>query len=117
MSSSSAPVQNWILDGRWSGEYKYAAMPGVFAGGLPCKFTLELQQTQFDFFRGRVQDDPSAGMPDPGEILGWRTGERIFFLKRMPSRYVHRIDPETKQVSERIRRDGRRHPTILYTGR
>jgi hypothetical protein len=117
MSSSSAPAQDWILEGYWSGEYKYAAVPGVFAGGLPSKFTLELRKTRFGFFRGRVQDDPATSMPEPGEILGWRTGDRIFFLKRMPSRYVRQIDLETKKVSERIHRDGRRHPTILYTGR
>jgi hypothetical protein len=117
MSSSSPSGSGWIPEGRWSGEYKFAAVPGVFAGGMPSKFTLELHQTQFGFFRGRVQDDPTTGMPEPGEIFGWRTGDRVFFLKRMPSRYVRQIDPETKRVSERIKRDGRRHPTILYTGR
>jgi hypothetical protein len=117
MSAWGALSNPWIIEGTWLGEYQYAAVPGVFTGGLPTKFTLNLQETKYGFFRGSVQDDPTTGMPEPGTIFGWRSGERIYFLKRMPSRYVRQMDPETKQVSERIRRDGRRHPTILYTGR
>jgi hypothetical protein len=115
MDSLGQPA--WPVGGRWLGEYRYDGKPGVYVAVSPSGFTLELEEAGFGFFSGKVQDDPKTGMPDLGRIRGWRGWSKIFFVKRMPVRTVHSVDPETGELSERIQDPRRRHPAILYNGR
>lgn len=108
---------DWLMAGRWSGEYRFGAIPGVFAGGLLSAFTLELTEGRFGLFRGSVQDDPNAGIPNPGTIRGWRGPSAVYFLKQMPFRSVRRVNPANGEVSPRLQDVNRKHPPILYRGR
>ena len=114
--NSSGQV-GWPIKGHWTGEYRYDGRPGAYAGGRPSGFTMELEKTGLGFFKGKVQDDPTTGMPDVGKIHGWRASSKVYFVKRMPVRSVRRVDLETGEVGERIRDPRRRHPRILYSGR
>jgi hypothetical protein len=78
---------------------------------------MELEETGLGFFKGKVQDDPASGMLELGKIHGWRASCKIYFVKRMPVLTVRYVDPETRQLGERIRDPQRRHPVILYSGR
>jgi hypothetical protein len=107
----------WPIKGRWIGEYRYDRKPGVYASGRPSGFTMELEKTGLGFFKGKVQDDLTTGMPKLGKIRGWRASSKIYFVKRMPVWTVRRVEPETAELGERIRDPQRRHPVILDSGR
>ena len=73
----------WSISGRWIGEYRYHPSPGLPANLPSVVFAMDIAEWEGKF-RGRVQDDPSVGTPEPGAIEGVTDGRTVSFMKRMP---------------------------------
>jgi len=91
----------WTVGGRWAGTYTYDPMPGP--GDFPTiGFVLEVATELVSRFRGNVQDDPTAGMPEVGTVEGYISGGRVEFIKRMPVLYLFE-DGRVRHIAECVR--------------
>lgn len=89
------------MSGSWSGSYAFDPIPGL--DPLPSiGFVLNITTEHAGRFRGTVQDDPVAGMPEAGTIDGHVTGNRLKFVKRMPVLYLFESG-RIRQIAECVR--------------
>jgi hypothetical protein len=114
------------LDGEWVGKYRISdEWRSAVSSPRVVGFTLRLSSRGLWKFRGSVRDDPATGMPEEGEVEGWRVGSWVRFTKRMP---VFRVSFEgrTVPVAEYVRATMGvdldpsvipPHPLIRYRGR
>ncbi len=106
----------WDFRGRWLGQYIYDPSP-FFQQPMPAvSFTLTLKKTWLGKLRGRVQDDPQNGMPEPGIVQGIVRGLEIEFVKLMPVCYMN-LKGEMVPLAQYLRVDhDLPHPPIYYHG-
>lgn len=93
----------------WSGVYEYDYIPLVDFDPEPVSFRLFLQFTNSTEFSGRVQDDPSSSMPEPGKVTGKLLENQIEFIKRMPVATYMEPNGESLKFNNP-------HPDIFYSG-
>jgi hypothetical protein len=82
-------MPRWLVAGVWKGRYVYDAVEAAPHPLPEVRFTLTVEPGGLCRFRGRVQDDPHQGAPEPGIVRGHVLGNQIRFVKRMPVYYVH----------------------------
>ncbi len=115
-------MPGWDISGSWAGQFSYDSNDAMPTLPPAVKFTLEARSGWFGSFRGAVQDDLSAGVPEEATIKGRVSGTRVTFRKWYPRLYVvrggksvtirdfheaHGVDPPTNDPSP---------PPVRYRG-
>ena len=85
--SNLSEMGRWNMAGSWSGEYEYDPTEEIPQGMPKISFTLDIEEEFAGKFRGRIQDDPQKGPPEPGLVKGEVVGKSMEFVKQMPVCY------------------------------
>jgi len=88
-------MARWSIAGFWQGQYAYDAGEGYPDPAQSVQFVLELEQSWFGRFSGRVQDRGETGSPEPGQVKGRIWGLHLKFVKQMPIFYLRGRDGMT----------------------